>query len=314
MTLETAPTPLVPDAPGEIDAGRLGRLNLLWHVIADLREVTDIGRLIDMAPVAICRLGFERAMISRVEHSAWLVQRFHNSSDPAMGEAITKMAQENPPALARNLFEADIVRRRRALLVGDAQNDPRVQSELAVATQSTSYVAAPIMPDGEVIGLLHADRPTTEPAMDGFDRELLALFAAQFGQVLERAVLITRLDTLKSRVNEMTHGLAGLVDGCLEGTTDMEMRIEAAGAARGALPATVLSQLPGHDPDDALTRREIDVLKLMAAGDTNARIASRLVISEGTVKSHVRHILRKLNAANRAEAVCRWLQAEARSA
>ncbi|MBN9792197.1 hypothetical protein DMP17_26895 [Pseudonocardia sp. TMWB2A] len=62
--------------------------------------------------------------------------------------------------------------------------------------------------------------------------------------------------------------------------------------------------------DPSLTRREVEVLRLMATGDTNARIASRLVISEGTVKSHVKHILRKLGAANRAEAVSHWLRAE----
>jgi DNA-binding NarL/FixJ family response regulator len=61
--------------------------------------------------------------------------------------------------------------------------------------------------------------------------------------------------------------------------------------------------------DPTLTRREVEVLRLMAAGDTNARIATRLVISEGTVKSHVKHILRKLGAANRAEAVSHWLRA-----
>jgi DNA-binding NarL/FixJ family response regulator len=57
----------------------------------------------------------------------------------------------------------------------------------------------------------------------------------------------------------------------------------------------------------SLTRREIDVLKHMASGKTNAGIAARLVVSEGTVKSHVKHILRKLAAANRAEAVSVYL-------
>jgi len=66
--------------------------------------------------------------------------------------------------------------------------------------------------------------------------------------------------------------------------------------------------------DSALTRRELDVLRLMATGETNAGIAGRLVISVGTVKSHVKHILRKLGAANRAEAVCLYLRMEARSA
>jgi len=71
----------------------------------------------------------------------------------------------------------------------------------------------------------------------------------------------------------------------------------------------------GHSPaGSGLTRREIDVLRLMATGQTNAGIAARLIISEGTVKSHVKHILRKLGAANRAEAVCRYLRMEARNA
>ena len=70
-----------------------------------------------------------------------------------------------------------------------------------------------------------------------------------------------------------------------------------------------------HSPaDSALTRREIDVLRLMAAGETNAGIAERLIISEGTVKSHVKHILRKLGAANRAEAVCRYLRMDSANA
>jgi DNA-binding NarL/FixJ family response regulator len=55
-----------------------------------------------------------------------------------------------------------------------------------------------------------------------------------------------------------------------------------------------------------LTRREADVLRHVALGETNAQIAHRLFVSEGTVKSHVKHILRKLGAANRAEAVSRY--------
>jgi DNA-binding NarL/FixJ family response regulator len=57
-----------------------------------------------------------------------------------------------------------------------------------------------------------------------------------------------------------------------------------------------------------MTRREREVLELMTSGATNTRIAEQLVISEGTVKSHVKHILRKLRASNRAEAVARYLQ------
>src|ERR1700759_49039 len=57
-----------------------------------------------------------------------------------------------------------------------------------------------------------------------------------------------------------------------------------------------------------LTRRELDVLRLMAGGSTNRAIADALVISSGTVKFHAGSILRKLHAANRAEAVTRYLR------
>lgn len=61
---------------------------------------------------------------------------------------------------------------------------------------------------------------------------------------------------------------------------------------------------------DVLTRREVEVLELMARARTNAVIATQLVISEGTVKQHVKHILRKLRAENRAEAVSRLYQSD----
>lgn len=56
-------------------------------------------------------------------------------------------------------------------------------------------------------------------------------------------------------------------------------------------------------PADALTEREIEVLKHIAAGASNQNIADALVISLGTVKSHIHHIMNKLDAKNRTEAV-----------
>jgi DNA-binding NarL/FixJ family response regulator len=52
---------------------------------------------------------------------------------------------------------------------------------------------------------------------------------------------------------------------------------------------------------------------MLAEGETNARIAQRLVVSEDTVKSHVKHILRKLGVHNRSQAVSRYFQAQAAS-
>jgi len=64
----------------------------------------------------------------------------------------------------------------------------------------------------------------------------------------------------------------------------------------------------GIPADIALSKRELDVLKCLAKGMTSSQIAAELFISENTVKTHVRHILEKLEASNRAEAVSRAIQ------
>lgn len=59
------------------------------------------------------------------------------------------------------------------------------------------------------------------------------------------------------------------------------------------------------DPGEILSPREHEVLMALSQGATTAEIARRLIISESTVKTHVRHIMEKLDAANRTEAVAR---------
>jgi PAS domain S-box-containing protein len=64
---------------------------------------------------------------------------------------------------------------------------------------------------------------------------------------------------------------------------------------------------PPATPHAPLTARQLEILRLIAQGLTNAAIAERLVVTEGTIKFHVRKILAKTNSTNRAEAVARVL-------
>jgi DNA-binding NarL/FixJ family response regulator len=65
---------------------------------------------------------------------------------------------------------------------------------------------------------------------------------------------------------------------------------------------------PSHAAESGLSAREMEVLTCLAQGKTTAQIAGELFISENTVKTHVRHILEKLSASNRAEAVSKATQ------
>ena len=68
-------------------------------------------------------------------------------------------------------------------------------------------------------------------------------------------------------------------------------------------PADIAASLAEHYSDEALTGREIEVLRRVAAGKSNKVIAAELEISENTVKAHMQSILPKLDASDRTHAV-----------
>ena len=69
------------------------------------------------------------------------------------------------------------------------------------------------------------------------------------------------------------------------------------------IPPEIASQLLEHLSDEGLTEREVEVLREVADGNRNREIAERLFISEETVKVHIKHIMEKLGAADRTQAV-----------
>jgi DNA-binding NarL/FixJ family response regulator len=74
-------------------------------------------------------------------------------------------------------------------------------------------------------------------------------------------------------------------------------------AGKKRIPPQLAAQLAEHMSDEALTEREIQVLGQIAGGNRNRDIAEQLFISEETVKVHIKHIMEKLGASDRTQAV-----------
>ncbi len=84
-------------------------------------------------------------------------------------------------------------------------------------------------------------------------------------------------------------------------TREKKIQIELSAAVADKL-ARLAGPVPGEDPLPELTRREEQILGLLAAGMTNSRIASRLHVSSNTVASHLKNIYAKLNVSSRSQA------------
>jgi DNA-binding NarL/FixJ family response regulator len=74
-------------------------------------------------------------------------------------------------------------------------------------------------------------------------------------------------------------------------------------AGKKQIPSEVAAQLIEHIGDETLSKREVEVLQKVAGGNRNSDIAALLFISEETVKGHIKHIMEKLGASDRTEAV-----------
>lgn len=280
-----------------------------------LRGVTTVEQMLDRAPVAAARVGFDRTFISSIEDSCFLPRTCYMNGDKEWEDAVVRAGRETPRRLDRTLLETEMVRRRQPIRVLDAQNDPRVHREIAEVSMSRSYVAVPVIVQDKVVGFIHADHFDRRRLVGPMDADALWMFSEAFGFAFERIAYGERIVELRSSFFRSVAAAEREFAAVCDGDLDFRPAVAAAteGPSRDDAPRapTPLPSAPGRSAlEGVLTKRELEVLRLMAGGATNDGIASRLVISHGTAKTHVKHILRKLQAANRAEAVSRYFQLE----
>jgi DNA-binding NarL/FixJ family response regulator len=136
------------------------------------------------------------------------------------------------------------------------------------------------------------------PELDGVD----AIKAIRANDEKARIIILTTFDGDEDIYRAIQAGARGylLKDVPREALMDCIRRVH---AGETSVPVHLVAKLADRVSGETLSRREIEVLKLMAQGKSNKEIGSALFISEGTVKSHGKTIFAKMNVVSRTEAV-----------
>lgn len=173
-----------------------------------------------------------------------------------------------------------------------------------IDSQPDMLMAAQAATGGEAAELFRRHRPDVTlmdlrlPDMSGID----ALIAIRSEFPEARVIMLTTYEGDVEIQRALKAGARGYL---LKSTPPRELVeiIRQVHAGRKAIPQQIAKHLVEHIADEALTEREVEVLRHIAEGYRNREIAGRLFISEETVKVHVKHIMEKLGAADRTQAV-----------
>jgi DNA-binding NarL/FixJ family response regulator len=179
----------------------------------------------------------------------------------------------------------------------------RVGIEALVSSQADMRVVAECSNGRDAIQQFRAHRPDVTlmdlqmPEMSGTD----AIIAIRNEFPNARIIVLTTYGGDGQALRALQAGARGylLKDAVQEELLDT---IRAVHAGKKTLSPTVSREIAQHATDDALTKGEIDVLRLIAEGKANKQIADCLSIAEETVKSRVKNILSKLGADDRTHA------------
>jgi DNA-binding CsgD family transcriptional regulator len=276
---------------------RVKSMSEIRHALGYLRGLAP-GKMIYAAPEVLSReFAFARTMISTVRGSIWLPMHLHiedQDADPH-GRRFLEYVTGKQIQLADAPLETELVRKRCGVFAPSPMYDKRTFKEIVEIAGCFGYIAAPITVQGRAIGVLHADRPEPHGIVTMDHLEQLEAFAECLSVAFESAALEEKAAQQRIEVDQLCANVEELL-----GHSARSMYWSASEAGSEHQPG------PCHRDVDAvptLTSREREIMSHVATGATNGQIARCLVISEGTVKSHLKHIAKKLNTTSRAAAV-----------
>jgi DNA-binding NarL/FixJ family response regulator len=188
---------------------------------------------------------------------------------------------------------------------------PFIRAGLAsvIATEADLFVVGEASNGEEAFELYRTLRPDVVlmdlrmPVMDGLTatRAILNEFAEA------RIVVLTTYDGDEDIYRALDAGAKGYLLKDMMRTEVLNV-VRAVYRGKRGIPGPIAARLAEHTPRIGLTPREVEVLNLVAKGNTNPEIAQLIGRTEGTVKVHLKNILQKLNAGDRTEAVTIALQ------
>ena len=277
---------------------RVRCLTEIRNALRDLRGLSP-REMIHAAPVVLSReFGFARTMISTVRRSIWLPQHLHieNEGDDPQSRRLREYLTGAQIHLANAPVEAKLIRKRCGLLVLSPKQDKRTCKEIIDVSGCSGYIAAPITIQDRAIGMLHADRPEPDGIVTMEHLDQLEAFAECLAVAFESAVLKEKAAQQHIAVCNLCAHVEELIGQSKEPAW-WQLSAGASGRRHDAYSRGDQRAVA------SLTARERQIMSHVAAGATNSEIGRCLVISEGTVKSHLKHIARKLNTSSRAAAV-----------
>ncbi len=269
--------------------------------------LTRVARAIDSAGSAglsdvltreLCTaLGYSKAMYSTVSGSSWspvsisVNPELRGDFDPLLAAVDgSSIPLRDAPR------EAELVRRRRPYAVGPCEVNRHTYRPLLELSRPAGYLAVPVVVADRAIAIIHVDRHDND--LNEADFHLITTLAQACALATESA----RLRAVITEQNRRTTAELDRLERALRALERTGVTLDDIDEHPGEHRIACETSTPTADYPAALTARERDVLVLIAAGATNAAISRRLCISDGTVKSHVQRIFKKIGVGTRAEA------------
>jgi hypothetical protein len=250
---------------------RLRACERVRQAVDTLAQLGPVSQVIDHCAVEAAEAAdLDRLLLSRIERGALVVERLHLRAADGDGDGMLAELRRSAVRLSYPLLECELLRRRQARLVDDIDRSQPNRYAFHATMDWEVYVAVPIVVDGSVVGFLHGDRARGRRPPAQLAADALEHFASGFGLVFERAVLRRRLRDQRREIRRI---------------------------------ATWAEARTGELSDSA-----IDLSAERAEEKDRGAATPAMLVSQGTVKFHVKNILRKMQAANRADASSRYLR------